>query len=552
MKHRTKEIIEYLLCIAVFSLCIGVSVLFACRKSGYFVDEIYSYGLSNSYYAPYISDIKGRNIEEQTLSRDELLEYLTAGEEDAFAAGSVYFNQGCDVHPPLYYWLFNFISSLFFRGSFSKWTGLSLNIFAFAGTLLALYFLSLELFGSKTSACVSMAVYGLSVLGLSAVMMIRMYALLSFFTVLLALSAVKVLKDPSRKSNYVLLFFALFFGMMTQYYFVFYAFFLCLFCIIVLLVKKDCRHAAVFSISALAGVAAMILLFPASLKHIFVGNGQVVGGQSVLESIRDTSAYGKHIDIYKSCRNGLGGLRQSLLLTGIVFVALLLAWLIKNRGQITKTYFAGKLKAFPFHALLVIIPAQIAFVCVAVMAPVQELRYIYNLVPIFAISVSLLFTLSAKLSSSLLPEKKSFPIEFSIVAAIILLSLFSAKRLPPEHLYPEQKNYNEIVSAHSADPCIYLTDGYISPITQDAPQLLCFNSVFITGNPSSEKISEYIGDADEVIVYVDVNKFWTKGFDPDAAINEIMQANGFTDSALLYRYCYSIYDGLSETYIISR
>ena len=43
----------------MFLMVTAVCLLFSCRKSGMFIDEIYTYGLSNSSYAPYITDIKG-------------------------------------------------------------------------------------------------------------------------------------------------------------------------------------------------------------------------------------------------------------------------------------------------------------------------------------------------------------------------------------------------------------------------------------------------------------------------------------------------------------
>ena len=45
----------------MFLTVTAVCLLFGCRKSGMFIDEIYTYGLSNSSYAPYITDIKGGN-----------------------------------------------------------------------------------------------------------------------------------------------------------------------------------------------------------------------------------------------------------------------------------------------------------------------------------------------------------------------------------------------------------------------------------------------------------------------------------------------------------
>ncbi len=38
-------------------MIVGVCALFSYRKSGFFVDEVYTYGLSNSYYKPFVIDL---------------------------------------------------------------------------------------------------------------------------------------------------------------------------------------------------------------------------------------------------------------------------------------------------------------------------------------------------------------------------------------------------------------------------------------------------------------------------------------------------------------
>ena len=48
MKNWLKKYAALLLALIVIS---GVCFLFSSRKEGMFIDEIYTYGLSNSYYA---------------------------------------------------------------------------------------------------------------------------------------------------------------------------------------------------------------------------------------------------------------------------------------------------------------------------------------------------------------------------------------------------------------------------------------------------------------------------------------------------------------------
>ena len=141
----------------------AVCALFAVRKNGMFIDEIYTYGLSNSHYAPFLSSVAGGDLQDVTLTRQDLLDYVTVNDGEAADFGSVYYNQTQDVHPPLYYWLFNLASSLT-PGAFSKWTGLILDYVLYMLSLLVLYRLVLSLFGSRPDAVAAVILYGLPLL----------------------------------------------------------------------------------------------------------------------------------------------------------------------------------------------------------------------------------------------------------------------------------------------------------------------------------------------------------------------------------------------------
>ena len=55
----------------------GLCAFYSVRKTGMFIDEIYTYGLSNSEYKPFVTDIYDGNVVGQTISREQLLDYLT-------------------------------------------------------------------------------------------------------------------------------------------------------------------------------------------------------------------------------------------------------------------------------------------------------------------------------------------------------------------------------------------------------------------------------------------------------------------------------------------
>ena len=525
----------FAVCMALL-MTFGVCLLFGMRKTGMFIDEIYSYGLSNSYYAPFLSDLKDGQLIDSVFTREEIDAYLTVDAADRFAFDSVYYNQSRDVHPPLYYWIFHFVSSCF-PGSSSKWIGLGINMAVYLLTLLLLIRLIMLLFGSEDNAAASAALYGVSALGLSTVMMIRMYTLLTFFTVLLALNAAIILRKKERSATWLLLTLTIFAGMMTQYYFVFYAFFLCAFVDICLLIKRDFRRFARFTFFALFGVALLFIIFPAAVHQLFVGNGQVVGGSSVTEALLDTAKYREHLDAFWQAKIRLRGVQW-------VFIGSLVLCL-PLCGKIRK---AAKEKAISFDALLIAFPAVPAFLLVAILSPVQEHRYLYNLVPIFVLGVSFLLHV---LEAAAGEFRLSYLVKKGFVLLIALVALWNARAIPPTSLFPEAAVYNALCEEHRDDPCVCLSNGYFAPLTQDLLQLRRFDSFFVTDRSSSPVLQEYLKDEEEIVLYIDTNKFWSSGYDASEVLSDFALL-GYSEQEQLYVYDYEGNGGLSETWLLRK
>ena len=185
---------KYTALVLVLILVTSVCFLFSTRKEGMFIDEIYTYGLSNNSSGPFLRDMKGGHIVDTVFTREELLDYVSVSAEEGFDFGSVYYNQVNDVHPPLYYWLFNIASSLV-PGTFSKWTGLALDYVIYMLGIVMLYKLVRKLHGSRENACAAAVLYGLSLMGLSTMLMIRMYVLLMLLTVCLSYLIACMMED---------------------------------------------------------------------------------------------------------------------------------------------------------------------------------------------------------------------------------------------------------------------------------------------------------------------------------------------------------------------
>ncbi|WP_029321022.1 hypothetical protein [Butyrivibrio sp. AE3004] len=249
--------------IAVTSLMI---VFFGVRKVNYHCDEIWTYGLSNN--------IGGINPEfeiGETYTRMGPFESFTIVQDgEAFNYANVWENQAKDVHPPFYYILIHTICSIF-KGSFSKWYGIGLNMFWMILILPLLYMLAKEMIGSISASLGIAIAYATSVIFLDTMLLIRMYAQFTFFVVLIMYLFKKNWDKKPEKHFLIKLGITLFFGMLTHYYFLFVAFFMCLIYGIRLILAKNKTDIRNYIISlGIAGILYGITWYHI-LAHIFNG-----------------------------------------------------------------------------------------------------------------------------------------------------------------------------------------------------------------------------------------------------------------------------------------
>lgn len=248
-------------------------------KEGYHVDEVYSYGLANSEYLPFMHfgesgyDVKDWMLEygagesfsqlvsnlikdykilqecdfdlySSVIYRDYLiaqansldtrtttwmsgkdyLHYIGVSPENTFNYASVYYNQRGDVHPPFFYMVLHTVCSIF-QGSFSKWYGLAVNILFMMLTLVVLYRMCGRYLGGKVLALCVAAVYGFSTGFVATAIFIRMYAIMTFMVVTSCYLHLQLAENHFKMNRRLLGKLALitFLGFYTHYYFVIYA-----------------------------------------------------------------------------------------------------------------------------------------------------------------------------------------------------------------------------------------------------------------------------------------------------------------------------------------
>lgn len=117
MRHIGSVKLKWTGTISLYFIYLALLIITLSMKTDLFMDEVYSYGLSNHVYTGE-GPARMEPLEGITYSpaEDAYLEYLVVHEEDRFNYKNVWKNQSNDVHPPFYYVLLHTLCSLFAGG----------------------------------------------------------------------------------------------------------------------------------------------------------------------------------------------------------------------------------------------------------------------------------------------------------------------------------------------------------------------------------------------------------------------------------------------------
>ncbi len=284
MKRIKKErwlaygILLFVIGLGILRMC----VLFVGEKKLYHCDELYSYGLSNSFYRPFVEsdDVYAKNNDyigewyPASLHRD----YLTVREGQQFRYDSVWYNQSCDRHPPLYYAVLHTLCS-FYPGSFLFVTGFVLNLVIFAVTQFFLFLLVRKLTGSWYASLLAVGLWSVTSAAADITLFVRMYDMLTMWTVIFfwyhsRLTEVSH-KLKIRKLIPLTIITAL--GALTQHLFLFPAFVTAVCFCVYYAVNKRGPDLLKYGCSVLSGVLLSFAAFPAGVRQLFSEGENAVG-----------------------------------------------------------------------------------------------------------------------------------------------------------------------------------------------------------------------------------------------------------------------------------
>lgn len=451
----------------VFFLCI-LMFYFINQKQGFHEDEIFSYGSSNyrydNVYRPYgyaeasqdvfynqvwnsknkITNIKNYFFHYDTLKTDETLSkeipifrqkedaltYLTIGKGDVLNYFSVYYNQARDVHPPLFYFLVHFVSTIFY-GQFSKYIIFTINLVFFVGTLWIIKKI-MEKLDIKKMAIPTMILYGASMGCISTVMFQRMYMMLTFFSVLYLYLTIKFVQEDFKIEKKYPWIFTILFGFLTQYYFCIYIVFVFLLVSAYLLTKKEYQKLGCYFLVHVIAAVIGILFYPASIYHIFFSYRGLGDGREVAKPIIQSCIY-YFSQIYK-----LFSMKHLLFLILVLYFILIL----KNKAKIDREKI--------FYCSLIFLPSVMYLFTIAKIAPFlgedYTSRYIMLLFPIIAVGVAYLFSFATKKQG----------IFFTIS---LLLSVNGLYYNEPVYLYKDYQKAMDIATIYKDDYFVYVYDN---------------------------------------------------------------------------------------------
>ena len=236
----------------MWAVLMAAAFYFCTLKQGFHEDEYYTYYSTARTNGFYVED--GKWMDQETY-RNEFV--VLPGER--FQYGLVKQVQSWDVHPPMYYWVFHTVASLV-PGVFSKWIGLSVNLFFHGINLILLTYLSYLVSGRdiKMAYLVTM-VFGLSPASMSGVVFIRMYEMLTTFVLLCAVLHVRAVQGMQGETEWEenlslgkflgLCAVVTYVGFLTQYYYFIFLFYMALaFCVYLLWRDRNLRNFLLFGV----------------------------------------------------------------------------------------------------------------------------------------------------------------------------------------------------------------------------------------------------------------------------------------------------------------
>ena len=546
---------------------------FCTRKQGFHEDEYYTYYSTARTNGFYVED-------KQWMSRETYRDEFVVLPGQQFRYGLVKQVQSWDVHPPVYYWVFHTVASLV-PGVFSKWIGLSVNLFFHGINLILLAYLSYLISDrNKTLSLIVTLFYGLTPAAISGVVFIRMYEMLTMWVLICAILHVRAVQelnsdhtampnehnseerrlpdcDGERVGAYIrrlpvrgfLIPIAVvtYLGFLTQYYYFIFLFFIgAAFCIRLLWHDRNFWNCLSYGLSQLIAFALAYLTYSSFPGQMFHGQRGAQATENFFDLSNTTERLRFFLDLLDEY---VFGKTLAWILLVIVLLAVT-AYAINGRRKVSASSQNQQQGVKPDAAWCLLAVAVIGYFLVvsktALLLGDTSNRY---QLPVYGMIVLLLFDgiyRLGKMCVSAIVKETSGGSEkiiryFSlvIVPVCLVVDLVGLIGNRVVFLYPEDELQVEFARDRAAagTPAIYLYQtGAEWCIWDVTNELLEYPEVYFASADSADLINdEKIRQAESLVVYV------ADGADVDARLGRILESNsGLTEyQELMFeeKYC---------------
>lgn len=480
---------------------------FISRKQGYHMDEMLSFELANAEFTPWIvptqpegrlekfvkNEIYGDSFGETCaniaanakdvlqnrgaskmlsykadvyeepvwITAKQFREYLTTDKRDNFNYLSVYFNVKDDNHPPLHFMALHTVSSVF-REKISPWMGCGINLVLITGICILLLKICCECRWQGETGQAVCILYACSMAGIATLLLIRMYAMLTFFCVAALYLHLKKRKSGQWKMHNKLLILVTVCGFLTQYYFVIFMLFLAGVTVSYLW-KTEKKEILYYGRSMGISAALGLCIFPFSVSDVLYSER---GVESVQNLGGGLSGLGERFIRFGQIikERSLGGTVGAGILL-LVLVAALLGLFFERLGQdaeLAKVKRVKRRKAEKSRAdakwdyYMTAIPCLGYFLVVVKIAPYYADRYLMPIFPLLALLLGLLLKKSLHL---LRKEQKGAESRGWLTALAVLLVLPNLILTTPDYLYQGYHLQEYMAKQYSADVCLCVYEG---------------------------------------------------------------------------------------------
>lgn len=489
-------------------LCLQLAALFyyGNRKAGFHEDELYTYYSTNKTAGLFVND-------RQWMERNELRNDFVVLPGEQFRYHIVKQMQSWDVHPPMYYYIFHTVCSLF-PGVFDKWLGIGVNMAAY---VLCYMFLAYGVYTASSGqkdeqktgaglrkgrflALLTCLFWGLSGAVISGVMFIRMYQWLTLFVLLCMDLHLRALK----KKDFGVVHFLLpvgitvFLGFLTQYYYIIFHFFLGVGFCLSLLKNKKIKEMFSYGVACGLGLLGAILYYPASLSHIFRG----YRGTEAVSEFGDMSNTWERLRFFY-------GLFDDFVMNGSLSGWLLvLCLLVVTAGYLRKRR-NGKSRINSSVALILFACGGYFFTISKTALLLGETSNRYQL-PIYGLIVFLLlygmWTMAEELAAVIIGKdpKREWVMAAVLAVILVLTDGLALKNGRVFFLYEEEKEIMEFVKAHRQEPVVvFYNEASSDNIWRLSDELMEYPRVYLASQGNTEPIEdEVLLESESLLAYV--------------------------------------------------